>query len=78
VLLELHGPLKRYGATVTIAADRALSPAEVRAALVAQIGVAAAGLLEKSAFSDDERVLSERDLLEPSARYAVLPPVAGG
>lgn len=74
--LELYGPLRRYGpVTLTFT-----SPPNVRAAKEALSTAlpAAKELIARSAFGDDEHVLTDEDVLDPNASYAVLPPVAGG
>jgi len=37
-----------------------------------------AGLLDYSAFADQQRVLRDQDLLPQDGRVAILPPVSGG
>lgn len=37
-----------------------------------------AGLLDYSAFADEQRVLRDHEALPPDGRVAILPPVSGG
>lgn len=78
--LTLYGPLKAYGDARGEVSLDVPSPAPVRVvkAQLALAIAAAQALIQKSAFSDDERVLGDDEMLDPTQRYAVLPPVAGG
>lgn len=74
--LELYGPLRRYG-PVTLNFTTPQPVRAVRDALAEKLP-AAKEIITRSAFGDDERVLTDDDVMQPGARYAVLPPVAGG
>ena len=75
MLLKLFGPLRRYG-DITLQLESAITVSEARVLLSKQLPDAP--IIAQSAFADDERVLKDSDVLQPEARYSVLPPVAGG
>ncbi|PKH71388.1 molybdopterin converting factor [Stenotrophomonas sp. Betaine-02u-21] len=83
VKVQLFGAFSELDPTREIAVDVAGGRvADLRAALQALLPVRwpafRAGLLEYSAFSDQQRVLRDDDALPDDGRVAILPPVSGG
>lgn len=64
---------------VAVAGDRVADlRGALRTLLPARWPAFRAGLLEYSAFADQQRVLRDHDVLPADGRVAILPPVSGG